>query len=34
LIFILEAGKTIVTAHEDFEKKRAEKKAARKPLKS
>ena len=33
LIFILEAGKTIVTAHEDFEKKRAEKKAAKKAAK-
>jgi voltage-gated potassium channel len=27
LTFILEAGKTIVTAHHDFEKKQAEKKA-------
>jgi multisubunit Na+/H+ antiporter MnhG subunit len=33
LIFILEAGKTIITAHEDFEKKRAEKKAAKKAAK-
>ena len=33
LIFVLEAGKTIVTAHEDFEKKRAEKKAAKKAAK-
>ena len=33
LLFILEAGKTIVTAHEDWEKKRAEKKAAKKAAK-
>ena len=33
LIFIIEAGKTIVTAHEDFEKKMAERKAAKKAKK-
>ena len=33
LIFILETGKTIVAAHEDFEKKQAEKKAAKKAAK-
>ncbi|TMI64649.1 MAG: hypothetical protein E6H07_01660 [Bacteroidetes bacterium] len=33
LIFIIEAGKTIITAYEDFEKKRAEKKAAKKAAK-
>ena len=33
LLFILETGKTIVTAHEDFEKKRAAKKAAKKAKK-
>jgi hypothetical protein len=27
LVFILETGKTIIAAHEDFERKRAEKKA-------
>jgi hypothetical protein len=34
LIFILEAGKTIVAAHEEFEKKRAEKKALKKAAKA
>ena len=33
LIFILETGKTIISAHEDFEKKQAEKKAAKKAAK-
>jgi uncharacterized membrane protein YeiB len=33
LLFILETGKTIVTAHEDFEKKQAAKKAAKKAAK-
>ncbi len=33
LTFILEAGKTIVTAHHDFEKKQAEKKALKKAKK-
>ena len=33
LVFILETGKTIVAAHEDFEKNRAEKKAAKKAAK-
>ena len=33
LLFILETGKTIVSAHEDFEKKRAAKKAAKKAAK-
>jgi hypothetical protein len=33
LIFILETGKTIVAAHEDFEKKQAEKKALKKAKK-
>jgi uncharacterized membrane protein YeiB len=33
LLFILETGKTIVTAHEDFEKKHAAKKAAKKAAK-
>jgi uncharacterized membrane protein YeiB len=33
LVFILETGKTIVAAHEDFEKKQAEKKAVKKAAK-
>ena len=33
LIFIIETGKTIVAAHEDFEKRQAEKKAAKKAAK-
>jgi voltage-gated potassium channel len=33
LIFIIEAGKTIVSAHHDFEKKMAERKAAKKAKK-
>ena len=33
LLFILETGKTILHAHEDWEKKRAEKKAAKKAAK-
>ena len=33
LIFILETGKTIVAAHEDFEKRQAEKKALKKAKK-
>ncbi|TDO83073.1 hypothetical protein EV143_102337 [Flavobacterium chryseum] len=33
IIFVLEAGKTIISAHEDFEKKQAEKKALKKALK-
>jgi hypothetical protein len=33
LIFVLEAGRTIIAAHEDWEKLRAEKKAARKAKK-
>lgn len=33
LLFVLEAGKTIVTAHEEWEKKRAEKKALKKAAK-
>ena len=33
LLFILETGKTIVSAHEDFEKNRAAKKAAKKAAK-
>ena len=33
LVFILETGKTIVAAHEDFEKRQAEKKAAKKAAK-
>jgi hypothetical protein len=33
LIFILEAGKTIIHSHEEWEKKRAEKKALKKALK-
>lgn len=33
LIFIFETGKTIVAAHEDFEKKQAEKKALKKAAK-
>ena len=33
LIFILETGKTIVAAHEEFEKKQAEKKALKKAKK-
>jgi len=34
LIFVIEAGKTIVAAHHDFEKKMAERKAARKAKKA
>jgi len=34
LTFILEAGKTIITAHHDFEKKQAEKKALKKAKKA
>ena len=34
LIFILEAGKTIISAHEEWEKKRAEKKALKKAAKA
>ena len=34
LIFVIEAGKTILTAHEEWEKKRAEKKALRKAKKA
>lgn len=34
LIFVIEAGKTIVTAHEEWEKKRAEKKALKKAAKA
>jgi hypothetical protein len=33
LIFVLEAGKTIIASHEEWEKKRAEKKAAKKAAK-
>ncbi len=33
LIFVLEAGKTIISAHEEWEKKRAEKKALKKAAK-
>jgi hypothetical protein len=33
LIFVLEAGKTIISAHEEWEKKRAEKKALKKAQK-
>ncbi|HSB93532.1 MAG TPA: hypothetical protein VLC28_10455 [Flavitalea sp.] len=33
LLFVLEAGKTIVTSHEEWEKKRAEKKAQKKAAK-
>lgn len=33
LIFVIEAGRTIITAHEDFEKKQAEKKALKKAQK-
>lgn len=33
LIFVLEAGKTIVSSHEEWEKKRAEKKALKKARK-
>ncbi|MFI5131467.1 MAG: hypothetical protein ACHQFX_15805 [Chitinophagales bacterium] len=33
LIFIIEAGKTVIAAHEDFEKKRAAKKALKKAAK-
>ena len=33
LLFILETGKTILHAHEDWEKRRAEKKAAKKAAK-
>ena len=33
LLFILETGKTIVSAHEDFEKRQAEKKALKKAKK-
>ena len=34
LIFILEAGKTIISSHEEWEKKRAEKKALKKAAKA
>src|SRR5450432_1108939 len=34
LIFVLEAGKTIISSHEEWEKKRAEKKAAKKAAKA
>ena len=34
LIFVMEAGRTIVAAHHDFEKKMAERKAARKAAKA
>ena len=34
LIFVIEAGKTILTAHEEWEKKRAEKKALKKAKKA
>ena len=34
LIFILEAGKTIIHSHEEWEKKRAEKKALKKAAKA
>jgi hypothetical protein len=34
LIFVLEAGKTILSSHMEWEKKRAEKKAAKKALKA
>jgi len=34
LIFVIEAGKTILTAHEEWEKKRAEKKALKKAAKA
>jgi len=34
LIFVIEAGKTIVAAHHDFEKKMAERKAAKKARKA
>jgi voltage-gated potassium channel len=33
LIFVLEAGRTIIAAHEEFEKKQAEKKALKKAKK-
>jgi len=33
LIFVLEAGKTIISSHEEWEKKRAEKKALKKAAK-
>ena len=33
IIFILEAGKTIISSHEEWEKKRAEKKAVKKAAK-
>ena len=33
LIFIMEAGRTIITAHEEFDRKRAEKKALKKAAK-
>ena len=33
LIFVLEAGKTIISSHEEWEKKRAEKKALKKAQK-
>lgn len=33
LLFVIEAGKTIVTSHEEWEKKRAEKKAQKKAAK-
>ena len=34
LIFILEAGKTIISSHEEWERKRAEKKALKKAAKA
>jgi len=34
LIFILEAGRTVITAHEEFDRKRAEKKALKKAAKA
>jgi hypothetical protein len=34
LIFVLEAGKTIISSHEEWEKKRAEKKALKKAMKA
>jgi hypothetical protein len=34
LIFVMEAGRTIISAHHDFEKKMAERKAARKAAKA
>lgn len=33
LLFVLEAGRTILSAHQDFEKKQAEKKALKKAKK-